>query len=352
MTILAKLKTSLIWVVALVAVGLVAHGLANPPQSKKKSAEQPPIEPKFTFVVHPNCDLTKPERGTELMDINDFGQIVGGFSDKSGVVRGFLATDTGLMGLTELKGDEFNNKWKFHDIEIEGASFTRAYGLNNNGTIVGTFQVGTRFMGFRVTIQQVLDAAGRPIALYPSDVIDIGGINTQALGVNDVGTIVGGYTEADGSIVGYKLPFGGKPERLEVGLGNLTTLTDISDDGTTVGTYGDLNQDSGFIDTTMSVLLDGSLQLQANRTLGYNGTNSALGINNNQQIAGIVGESETCSGNISFAETGYVDTEIVLIEIPHRRTTAVAGLNGSGLIVGATDNDFGALVGFVGAIAQ
>lgn len=351
MTILEKFKTSLIWVVVLVAVGLVAHGLANPTQ-KKKTAQEPDIATKFTFVVHPNCDLTKPERGTELMDINDFGQIVGGYWDKSGVVRGFVATDTGLMGVTELKGDEFNSKWKFHDIEVEGAGFTRAYGINNNGTIVGTFQVGTRFMGFRVTMQQVLEAAGRPIALYPSDVIDIGGIDTQALGVNDLGTIVGGYREPDGSIVGYKLPYGGTPERLEVGVGNLTTLTDIADDGTTVGTYGDINQDTGFIDTTMSVLLDDSLQLQANRTLGYNGTNSALGINNNQQIAGIVGESETCSGNISFAETGVIDAEVVLIEIPHRRTTAVAGLNGSGLIVGATDNDFGALVGFVGSIAE
>jgi probable HAF family extracellular repeat protein len=57
------------------------------------------------------------------LDINNTGQIVGGFGDASGV-HGFLISD-GIFTA---------------QIDVPGASFTEVFGINDTGQIVGEFQ--------------------------------------------------------------------------------------------------------------------------------------------------------------------------------------------------------------------
>jgi probable HAF family extracellular repeat protein len=121
------------------------------------------------------------------------------------------------------------------DIDVPGAQLTSAAGINNSGTIVGTFEdAGGVFHGY------LADDTGNVVK-----VIDLpGAISTSAGGINEKGDIVGTYTDANNVTHAFLL------ER-----GNFTTLDfpgaaatfaqDINDRGEIAGGYqnagGDLH---------------------------------------------------------------------------------------------------------------
>src|SRR5437773_583698 len=81
-----------------------------------------------------------------------------------------------LMGLST---ESWAVSYTFTQIDVPGADFTRAFGINDVGQIVGDFGNATGTHGF-------LDTAG---TFAPIDVAFL----TQAYGINDAGQIVGGF---------------------------------------------------------------------------------------------------------------------------------------------------------------
>ena len=72
----------------------------------------------------------------------------------------------------------------FNTIDVPGATLTLAHGINNIGQIVGAFYDGTTYHGFLKdgTTFTTIDAPDSPMFRT---------LQTQALGINDDGQIVG-----------------------------------------------------------------------------------------------------------------------------------------------------------------
>jgi uncharacterized membrane protein len=97
--------------------------------------------------------------------INNFGE-----------VSGFLTN-----GTTADKGLAYKGG-KFKAIAFPGAQISSAWGINDSGTIVGWYQIGTTVNGFAWTGGQYISLA------YP------GAKGTFARGINNSGQVVGEYT--------------------------------------------------------------------------------------------------------------------------------------------------------------
>ena len=128
----------------------------------------------YTTLNPPGSNGTSYTNGNS---INNTGTIVGGYSDGTGLDKGFS-----LSGTT------------YKSFEYPGASAegTWADGINNAGTIAGTYQDASGAgHGF------VLSGTTFTPLNYP------GGSNTNAMGINDAGTLVGVYTDASGNWQGF-----------------------------------------------------------------------------------------------------------------------------------------------------
>ncbi|MEI9972541.1 MAG: Ig-like domain-containing protein [Ignavibacteriota bacterium] len=157
----------------------------------------------------------------------------------------------------------------FSPIEVPGAAYTSASGIDNAGRIVGFYRLGSNdgFHGF-------LYAGGS----Y-STVDAPGALSTQVRATNDRGQIVGTFTDAHGQH-GF-VDLGGTFTTLDAPGAVSTAATGINTDGEIVGTYTDSgSRVHGFlyVDGTFSTLdTPGSKQPQS------------LGINNAGQIVGLPG---------------------------------------------------------------
>jgi probable HAF family extracellular repeat protein len=114
---------------------------------------------------------------TTAIGINAHGQIVGGFRDAGGVIHGFLL-DKGVF--TQI------------DVDIPGATRTEPTGINARGQIVGNF---TDARGARRGF--LLDRG----VFTPIDVA--GATATTAFGITDRGQIVGFFIDAEGVTRGF-----------------------------------------------------------------------------------------------------------------------------------------------------
>ncbi len=83
--------------------------------------------------------------------------------------------------------------YTYTSLDYPGASGTVAFGINNGGTIVGVYGVGSDTHGFSLS-----GTTYTPLN-YP------GATGSQANGINNGGTIVGGYGLGDGYSHGYSL---------------------------------------------------------------------------------------------------------------------------------------------------
>ena len=312
--------------------------------------------PSVVTIQHPRADTrgvnrdVALKRGTEALGINDHGNVVGDYIDAQGVTRGYV--------LENVKQPE-----SVFDIEIAGGTWTRAYAINNNGLIVGTFRDANRVSkGFRVTLEEVKRAAGRPIRLSPENTIDMGGVNTQALGVNDMGTVVGGFTERGGATRAFQQKAGQAPQRISFEKDRFTSAYDITNDGMIVGNYGEVNQQTGYFMRSRTFLLAPDGKQVADIDVGFPVTNSALGINRNMELIGMCGPGSTCGGNVSWYQmvsnpdptrvgtAAEMTSTRALMRIENRVSTAFSKINSAGAFVGTTDTPEGALVGMVGTM--
>jgi probable HAF family extracellular repeat protein len=159
--------------------------------------------------------------------INDDGQmIVGFFSDQSGKQHGFtfppgpngpinvfnsLPTQTfGINNTRRMVGTLQETTGEFHAfylsgpdiasaqrINIQGATRSDAYGINNSGDPaqvrhVGTFTIGGVDHAFVHTSMRGVETFDFP-----------GALQTRAFGINDAGEIVGEYVDSNGRIHGF-----------------------------------------------------------------------------------------------------------------------------------------------------
>jgi uncharacterized membrane protein len=115
---------------------------------------------------------------TEILGINNRGQILGGFVDAGGVRRSFLLDRGG-----------------FTVFAFPGASLTAAFDINDRGQIVGFYVdavgPGHGFLldrGTFTTIDTPSDSGPRP---------------TQVVGINNRGQMVGLYMTAEGIVQGF-----------------------------------------------------------------------------------------------------------------------------------------------------
>jgi len=108
--------------------------------------------------------------------INNKGGVAGFFTDSHGTVRAFLIRPSGTLII----------------LARAGAGMTQAFGLNDNGEVVGAYTAGTASHGFTWTIQHGFRTVDDPK-----------GIGTTLInGVNDAGDLVGFYTDGKGNTDG------------------------------------------------------------------------------------------------------------------------------------------------------
>jgi probable HAF family extracellular repeat protein len=116
---------------------------------------------------------------TAVYGVNDSGQVVGVYVDASGKERGFSAIAVG-EDMADFTGATFTT------VAAPGATATRAYGVNDVGQIVGSYD----------------DAAGVThgfsFASSTFTTLDVGALGTTAHGINNAGLIVGGYVSPTG----------------------------------------------------------------------------------------------------------------------------------------------------------
>ena len=110
--------------------------------------------------------------GTATTDINNRGQIIGAYADAAGVYHGFLLEQR-----------------RYTTFDVPGAPYSAPYDINNRGQIVGIAGVPDQEIhGFLLAD----GVGGRPITIeFP------GSAATFAFGLNDLGQIVGTYTNAN-----------------------------------------------------------------------------------------------------------------------------------------------------------
>jgi uncharacterized membrane protein len=174
---------------------------------------------------------------TTTFGINAGGQIVGAYDDATGT-HGFL-----------------DNGGVFSAIDVPFASsFTQTRGINASGLIVGSYN-----NVFAAGAHGFLDNAG---TFSPLDAAFAGVIFTDAIGINDVGQIVGDYGDATGTY-GF-LDNGGIFSAIDVPFtgGTATQAWGINEAGQIVGIYMDAaSHIHGFLATPAAIPEPSSLYL-------------------------------------------------------------------------------------------
>jgi hypothetical protein len=229
---------------------------------------------------------------TEVSGINNSGQITGTFIDSGpGTPHGFVTSGTAYTNPTNYTQLDAPSATVGNSIGI-----TNAFGLNNSGTVVGGTGSVNGLNGFSYnTSSQTFTAVNVSPALAESN-------STQAQGVNDAGHIAGYFIGNDGQLHGF------------------------------IDSAGNFVQ----LDAPFATVVD------TNGTHG--GSTYAMGLNNSDDVVGYVYDG---LGNIhGFVEDGGVFTEI---DVPPGADafgtdpygTEVLGINDGGELVGIYNDDAG-----------
>jgi hypothetical protein len=207
-------------------------------------------------------------------------------------------------------------QYVFRSVDVPGATSTLPECNNNLGQIVGNFYVG----GFNSNTQNFLLSQGvfKPVPGYP------GGAVTGLIAVNPSGgKYVGWWQDTSGNTHGFYLS-GGKYISFDYPGAVWTEAIDINDAGTIVGLYFDGTADHGF-------------KLQSGKFTNIDPPGAAGSfaetVNNSGQVVGMY---SLTSGQLASGVQGYLLTSgsYTTINYPGATQTAAIGLNSSGQMVG------------------
>jgi len=135
---------------------------------------------KFSLVSKPGAPTGGKAPSLTAAAINNHGEVAGFYVTTGGVTDAFVKLASG----------------KFTTFAVPGASATNAFGVNDNGTVVGTYTVGT---GTAAKTHGFLWNPGH----FTLNVDDPHGVGTTFLnGINNEGDIVGFYTDSAGNTDG------------------------------------------------------------------------------------------------------------------------------------------------------
>jgi probable HAF family extracellular repeat protein len=275
-----------------------------------------------------------------------------------------------------------SNTLTFTQIDVPGAMFTAAFGINDRGQIVGVFaDAGGVVHGF------LLDN-GNFTQIDVPQINFPGAPGTQAFGIRERGQIVGGFPDARGALHGF-LSDQGLFTQIDFPGATETLLTGINNRGKIVGAYSDRDQIvARFNDLNNAAGNHGFLSDDGAFTPidvpGASGT-VAFGINDRSQIVGsFVDDRRAVHGfllddgvftQIDFPDAtfttangitkrgqivgtffdagdvahGYLldDGVFITIDAPGATTTEAVGINNRGQIVGTFIDAAGVAHGFV-----
>jgi len=209
--------------------------------------------------------------------------------------------------------------YNFTILNVPGAYNTNASGINNNGTIVGGYQNSSgSYYGF-------LDNGGAYSTLGQL----LPGAYTQAYGINNNGAIVGhyfgdypgdrGYLYNNGSYTTLTVPFLGVANTQAYGINNNGAIVGTYDNGSS-GTYGFLDNNGSY--TSLNV--PGS------------SSTSAFGISGNGEIVGTYFNGSVTQGFL------YNNGTYTTLNAPGARDTYALGISGNGAVVGWYSGGLGA----------
>jgi uncharacterized membrane protein len=309
--------TSAAAIVAALGLGVAPPGQAD---SETRNAEQP-IKPygylqdrggEFTRIAVPGARV-----GTGATDVNNRGQIVGGYDDalplnqqgylrrKGGAVirlqfpgSGYTEpagiNDRGLVvgnyGEDETVGAPRSFRWqdgRFTRIKIPGSIADGAFDLNDREQVVGLYvDRRQRLRGF------LLDRRGRFSTIEPPRAVV-----TYATGINERGTIVGPYIDRHGTLHGYLRTPNGKYRTIDYPGAAASGLVRINDRGQILGRYSEVGSlPSGELIEPRNFVLDHGVFRDLEDPPFAKRETLAYGLNDRRQVVGSVDLSPVVDG--------------------------------------------------------
>jgi len=242
---------------------------------------------------------------TQAFGINNQGQIVGVYADAVRGQNGFLLSNG-----------------KFTTINCALENGTLLSNINNNSQIVGTYAFINGFHGF------LFEANGSCF-----DIVDSSGPNnTNVWGENDKGTIVGLYTDSGGLFHGF-IDVNGKFTTIQCPNTAETRAYGIGDNGGILGDY----------ETTAGGALHGLLFVSNKcNTVDFPGaaSTSTKGINVSGQISGWY-------NNGAFHGFVKAGSLFQTVDFPKATQTLAFHINDKGQIVGWYEDSAGGVHGFL-----
>jgi hypothetical protein len=240
------------------------------------------VDGTFTPINVPGAQFD----GTGLADVNNVGQIVGNFVDRSGSDHGFIYT-----------------RGTFTTIDAPGAFATFVQGINDAGDIVGRFDDKTGVHGF-VRVGTMFRTIALPGAQF-----------VLPTGINNTGRIVGYFVDSAGRIHGF--------------IDDKGTISRVDAPGVDYVTPGGINDQGDFVGMLFN---NGNVHAFLNTGGKYSFVDvpgsafsaSPNDINNAGDIVGAVGTE------------GYVDIDgtFSFLKMPGAHITRADGINDAGEIVG------------------
>lgn len=282
---------------------------------------------------------------TRAKSINDLGEIVGYYMDGR-------ADEIAADGQTYFEHGFYstlaNNIRKFTSIdnpdapidaqngEVGGIDRTRAFGVNNNGDIVGWYSQDEKGISSAGQTYMLPDAGFIMSAKWPGTfgTLTFSALNdfsTHALGINSTDQIVGWYNDGSGVTHGFLRNFSGYGNRGDyVSLDPLNSINtvaeNINDNGQIVGYYQSSDKAyHGFLFDSKSGVYT---------PIDFNGAanTEALGINNNGTIVGTYWDNTGVTHGFVRTSNGQLST----VDYTANGTTGtvIGGINNQGDIVG------------------
>jgi hypothetical protein len=158
----------------------VAVGFYVNAQGNNRGYEYNITTGRFSRVLRPGAPGGKAGPSLNAAAISNLGDVAGFYTTAGGVTDAFLKTADG----------------SFTKLAVPGASMTQAFGVNNSDKVVGTYTVGT---GSTAMMHGFTWKPGHGF----TTVDDPHGVGTTIInGVNDLGDLVGFYTDAAGNTDG------------------------------------------------------------------------------------------------------------------------------------------------------